>query len=135
MFAALTILQEIEMSSEDVRSKLAELRLRGMSAAYELQISSRAFDNFSRDEIIVHLATGEIQIRNDRAQARLHRTANLKHKFAEPEDIVFSPERGFEKKKLPSFSPQIGSNARKICLSLALRALANHGSAVPLQIR
>ncbi len=88
------------MSSEDVRSKLADLRLRGMIEAYEVQISSRAFDEFSRDEIIVHLAVGELQLRNDRAQARLQRSANLKHKFAEPEDIIFAAERGFEKREI-----------------------------------
>ena len=88
------------MSTDSVKAQLAELRLHGMIQAYEVQISSRAFDEFTRDEIIEHLAVGEMQLRNDRAHSRLRKVANLKHKMAEPEDIIYDPARGIEKRNL-----------------------------------
>ncbi len=66
------------MANETVKSALTDLRLHGMLQAYNVQISSRAFDEFSRDEIIEHLALGELQYRSDRAQIRLRKAANLK---------------------------------------------------------
>lgn len=88
------------MSTDAVKSRLLELRLHGMLQAYEVQISGRAFDEFTRDESIEHLAVGELQYRNDRAHARLRKAANLKHKMAEPEDIIYDPVRGIEKRVL-----------------------------------
>lgn len=88
------------MASEAIKSVLAELRLHGMLQAYGVQISSRAFDDFSRDEIIEHLALGEIHYRSDRAQVRLQKSANLKHRMAAPEDIIIDPARGIEKRAI-----------------------------------
>jgi DNA replication protein DnaC len=85
------------MSADRILNKLADLKMSGAKAAYELQIGSRAFDDYSRDETIEHLLDGELEARRDRAEARLFKGAKLKY-LAHPEDIIFKPERGLEKK-------------------------------------
>jgi DNA replication protein DnaC len=87
------------MSSDAIKSILADLKLNGMAEAYNTQLSSRAFDDFSRDQIIEHLCIGETQFRRRRSQERLYRSADFSL-IAQPEDITFEPERCLEKSKM-----------------------------------
>jgi DNA replication protein DnaC len=90
---------EATMTSETVKSLLSDLKLNGMAEAYATQLSSRAFEDFSRDQTIEHLCVGETQFRRRRSQERLYRAANF-CQIAQPEDITFEAERCLDKGKM-----------------------------------
>jgi DNA replication protein DnaC len=93
------MLAEVTMPSDAIKTLLTELKLHGMVEAYSTQLSSRAFDGFSRDQIIEHLGVGESQFRRRRSQERLYKQAAFPHP-AQPEDLIFTPERRLDKKKM-----------------------------------
>jgi len=77
-------------------SKLNQMRLTGMSNAYELLSASRQSTAMTNDELIAHLVESEWDERQNRKLQRLLKNARFRYNSA-VEDIKFTNERNLDK--------------------------------------
>ncbi|MDO5684383.1 MAG: IS21-like element helper ATPase IstB [Propionibacteriaceae bacterium] len=85
------------MLNNQTRHALAQLRMPGMSQAYEDQLNNTAFNDMGFEARFGLLVDAEIALRDNKRVARLLKAAKLKEPSATPEDIDFTASRGIDK--------------------------------------
>ena len=87
-----------------LRGPLRDLKLAGMAAAVEEQLSSRASTALSFEERLALMVDREVHHRNDKRRAVLLKKASLKYPQACIEDVDSRAVRGFERSTLMSLA-------------------------------
>jgi DNA replication protein DnaC len=84
------------MLDQQISQRLGALSLSGMASAIAAQTTNSAFADLPFLDRVGHLITAEEDWRADRKRERLLKAAKLRTN-AQPEDIVFDPQRGIER--------------------------------------
>ena len=92
------------MMMNNTLAQLRDLKLAGMAAAVEEQLSSAASTGLSFEERLALMVDREVHHRGDKRRAALMKRAGLKYPQACIEDVDSKPGRGFERSSLMSLA-------------------------------
>ncbi len=92
------------MMMNNTLAQLSELKLAGMAAAIEEQLSSSASTTLSFEERLALMVDREVHYRGDKRRAALLKRAGLKYPQACIEDVDGRAGRGFERSALMSLA-------------------------------